>query len=206
MERSRIGKMIEPFVDEEDKLIILDLLDDFRKDVDNVGYEWCTAQSIDGFIESPYTDRKYDEVLLTDKLLEEGLSNGLHTVIHNHIYGSVPFPSPEDFETFIDYNVKYGIVTNEFGIFVIKNNNYNINLTSDEESNIQNAAINIKKKMEKDFQIDNPQYMGILEKDKDDKYYREVNDFVKQNYGKYESLYRDCLFNHNVEVKFIRTK
>ena len=204
MERSKIRQRIKNFVDEDDENIILDLLDDFRTGVDNVGYEWCTGRSMNGYVEGVYTDNKHDEVLLTEELEEKGLSEGLHTLIHNHIYGTAPFPSPEDFETFVENKVKYGIVSNEFGIFIIKNNNYDKELTLDEKSNIQNTAINIKKKMETDFQKDNPKYKDILEKDKEEDYYSEINDYVKQRREKYVSLYQDCLANHNIEAMFIK--
>jgi len=204
LERSRIKASIIDFMDETDRNIVLDLLDDFRTGVDNVGYEWCTGRSMKGYVEGVYTDNKQDEVLLTNELEEKGLSEGLHTLIHNHIYGNAPFPSPEDFETFVEYKVKYGIVSNEFGIFIIKNNNYDVDLTSDEKDEIITTSTNIKKKMESDFQKDNPKYQGILEDDKDDDYYSEINDYVKQHQEKYVSLYQDCLSNHNMEAMFIK--
>ena len=98
------------------------------------------------------------------------------------------------------------IVTNEFGIFIVKNNNYDVNLTNDEISNIQNTTINIKKKMESDFQKVNPQYEGILEDDKDDKYYQDINNFVKKCYADYDKLYQDCLRDYGFRTIFIRTK
>ena len=130
----------------------------------------------------------------------------MHTLIHNHIYDTVPFPSPEDFETFIEYNVKYGIVSNEFGIFIVKNKNHDKKLTSDEKDDIITTSTNIKKKMEKDFQRDNPKYKGILEKDKDDEYYSEINKYVKERQEEYVSLYENCLSNHNIDIKFIKAK
>ena len=95
-------------------------------------------------------------------------------------------------------------MSNEFGIFIIKNNNYDTKLTTEDSKKIITTSISIKKKMENDFQKDNPKYKDILEKDKDDAYYSEINDYVKQRHEKYVSLYQDCLANHNIEAMFIK--
>lgn len=205
MERSKIMERITGFVDSDDLNTILDLLDEFRIGVKNVGWEWCIGQSIMGFIEGIYTDEKEDEVLLTDKLMEEGSSKGLLTVIHNHIYDTVPFPSPEDFETFVTYKVKYGIVSNEFGIFIVKNNNYDVDLTPEESKKIIKTSISIKKKMEEDFQKLNPEYEGIVYDDKDDEYYTKINNYVKQHCKEYVELYQDCLSGQGIDIMFIKT-
>ena len=100
----------------------------------------------------------------------------------------------------INNNVEYGVITNNSGIVVIKNNNPALNKL--ESSNIDKIIFDCEKEIIKDLKEDkNITFDGT------DNHKRILNEYMKKNYNKYFDFYQDRLQdNLDIEIMFINVK
>ena len=162
-------------------------------------YEWCVGMAVNGFVSDVYTDYDPSGVDLTEELMEAGLFDGLKIVIHNHLKGQAPFASHYDIAAFIENRVEYGVVTNDFGVFIIKNKNIDKNYKN--STQIKECIGNLEERMEKEF-LTNNKYAKKWRESNEDKYYQELNNHIKNNYMHYLDEYK-TLLGDDFEVVFI---
>ena len=128
------------------------------------------------------------------------MEHNIPILIHNHPYSTPPFPSPDDFETFAKCGVKYGLVTNDVGTFIVKNTKYKTNKNNvvDIQSSIQDIVDN----MLEDFEIK----YGREFNDKNNVDLSDMNKLVNNNSNKYFNQYSKNLEKYGMEVIFINNE
>ncbi len=112
-----------------------------------------------------------------------------------------PLYSDKDLRLYLSNNIKYGVSTNEMGLFVVRNNN--------KEKLSKSDIDNIIGKMGK---IDNS-LIKKFEKDKKIKYNRNddnhkylLNEYLKDNFDEWEMKYNSFLSEYNMKATFINAK
>ena len=139
-------------MDDSDELkIILDLLNkNFRNKVYNTSYEWGAGIGMDGECQKTYSNWLRNKVFLSEILLDAAKNKGILTIIHSHPFTTSPLASFKDYELFAKNKVKYGIVTNEFGMMIIKNKNVAANYQN--SKTINDVAMDIEFQIKTDFE------------------------------------------------------
>lgn len=117
---------IKGFVDESDIKLLTKFLKSFISQVPNVYYEFGAA-NLFGSISLGFGDWE-GEVEVPNVVKIFGKKFSVPILIHNHPFRTSPFASPKDFRIYAEYGVHYGIVTNDFGTFIVKNNDIKGNM------------------------------------------------------------------------------
>ena len=187
---------IKGFVDESDIDLLTNFLKSFRDQVPNVYYEFGAA-NLFGSIHMGFGD--WERNIKIPKVLKKfGIKYNIPILIHNHPITISLFPSPEDFETYSKYGVHYGITTNEFGTFIVKNNNIDINMTKypDIKSVINKIKIGIL--------IDFKTKYGYKFDKNNSTHVKDINQMINDHFDKYFDQYQEALSNYDMEVLFIK--
>ena len=174
----------------------------FNDTTEDCNYEWIIGRTNKGHSpESARTDNKKTHVYLHQELRNLKAPEKLLVVIHNHIGGMTPLYSDKDLRLYLSNNIKYGVSTNEMGLFVVRNNN--------KEKLSKSDIDNIIGKMGK---IDNS-LIKKFEKDKKIKYNRNddnhkylLNEYLKDNFDEWEMKYNSFLSEYNMKATFINAK
>ena len=112
-----------------------------------------------------------------------------------------PLPSEKDLVLYLDKNIKYGITTNEMGLFVIRNNNKN-KLSKDDMDNLNENLMNMDKSLVKKFEKDRKMK---FDKENDNHKYL-LNEYLKDNFEEWKNEYTTIYSNYGMMVKFINAK
>ena len=195
------NKLGEIIVDSEELESILNLLDnEFRVHVYNTSYEWGAGIGMDGECQKTYSRWKRNKIPLSYILLQAGKNKGILTFIHNHPFTTSPLASCGDYREFARNKVKYGIVTNEFGMMIIKNKDVSYNFKKVRE--IRKIALNIEKGIRSDFNeylLDNGINPKRLPKNQ---YNRKFQKYAKNHHNKYLKIYQNNLKEY-FDITFI---
>ena len=110
----------------------------------------------------------------------------------------------------LNFDVKYGLITNEEGTFIIKNNSLSQN--KDNSKKIKDIGFKIEKNMTDDFNKDTGRiipstfYEGKpIDKytSEELKYFEERDKYVNKHKNKYKKLYENKLSDYDFEIKFL---
>ena len=200
--RDELNEKLSKIINDSDELnVILDLLDkNFRNKVYNTSYEWGAGIGMDGECQKTYSYWRNDNIPLSYLLLEAASNKGILTFIHSHPFNTSPLASFSDYKIFAKNKVKYGIVTNEFGMVVIKNKY--IHKNSKNFKKIENTASEIERGIEKDFKQSCTDKNIKYKKWSKNKYYKEFNKYARENHDKYLKRYQKEL-NEYFDITFI---
>lgn len=184
-----LGKIIK---DSDELNVILNLLDkNFRCKVYNTSYEWGAGIGMKGECQKTYSRWKRNKIPLSHVLLKAAKNKGILTFIHNHPFTTSPLASCGDYKVFAKNKVKYGIVTNELGMMIIKNKNVENNFENVRE--IREIALDIEKGIRRDFNK-NLSNRGINHKKlPKNEYNRKFQKYARQNHNYYLKQYQDGL-------------
>ncbi|WP_458456205.1 phage minor head protein [Methanobrevibacter sp.] len=189
---------IKGFVNEGDLNLLSNFLKSFINQVPNVHYEFGAANIV-GTINLGFGD--WDkEIKLPEVLKELGVQFNIPILIHNHPYNTSPFPSSYDFISYAKYGVKYGIVTNDLGTFIVKNNNVSGNKKEygDIEKPIKDIKIGIIEEFEEKY--------GYEYDENNKSHNKNISRMVNENSEKYREQYQKALNNFDMEVMFIKNE
>lgn len=184
--------------DLEDLKALLELL---NETCHNCEFEWMIGNTNKRFpMKKAYTSWERDNVFLPQELDNLGEKEHISILIHNHAWGINILPSDKDIKLIINNNVKYGVITNNSGLVVIKNNNPSLNKM--ESSKIEEIIISCEKQLIKDLKT-----YGNIKFDYSDNHKRILNEYVKKNQDKYVKLYCESLQeNFDIDIIFINVK
>lgn len=191
-------EQIKGFVDESDINSITDFLNKFINELPNVHREFGAAKLFGG-INIGFGDWK-NKIKIPNIIQKFGLKYNIPILIHNHPYNRSPFPSSKDFNSYAKYGAKYGIVTNDLGTFLVKNNNITGNKKAYGE--IEKPIMDIKLGMIEDFE----KKYGYTFNEKDSVHVKNISKMVNENSEKYLRQYQNALSNFNMEVMFIKNE
>lgn len=193
---------------------LIDNLYEFQGNVNYVDIEFATARTKKGTTSGLVSDGKSNTVNLTKKFLETAeKENGILYLIHNHPKSNPPLPSSKDLGYFASNKIKYGLITNEEGTFLIKNNKPSQN--NDKSQKIESIGVKIEEKMDNDFSEDTSNFLpNTWYEDKpiedytpeEIKYFKERDKYINEHKEKYINLYKEELSTYGFEVKFINSK
>ena len=197
-----LKKELDEIIDAEDKSSIMELLEKFNTTVLNCDYEWIIGVTTKGLSpKEARTDWEKKFVYLHQELLNLESSEKILAVIHNHIWGMNLLLSDKDLNLYLNYNVKYGITSNENGMLIMKNTN-DKKLSDKDIKNLLKGVNDIDKVIIKKF-----------ERDKDIKYYNNnenheylLNEYIKDNFDEWIYEYENLFTEYNIYVKYINTK
>lgn len=201
--REKLEKELEGVVKSDELDQILDLLDkNFRNNVYNTSYEWGAGIGIDGECQKTYTFWEREKILLSDVLLGAAKNKGILTFIHNHPFTTSVLASCGDYNLFAKNKIKYGIVTNELGMTIIKNKNIDINF--DNSLTIKEIAWNIEKGIRADFNEFLLEKEGINPKDLSKNVYKKrFHEYARTKHDKYLEQYQTKLGQY-FDITFIK--
>ena len=187
---------IKRFVDKEDIDLLSNFLKSFINQVPNVHYEFGAA-NLFGTINLGFSDWNKN-IDIPEVLRKYGIKYNIPILIHNHPYNTSPFPSYYDFISFAKYGVKYGIVTNDLGTFIVKNNNISGNKKGYDgiEKPIKDIKIGIIEEFEEKYGYEYDENNKIHNKN--------ISRMVNENSEKYREQYQDALNDFDMEVMFIK--
>ena len=204
--KNNFSMEVNGFVDSKDIPKIYRQLHTLNNRIKNKNLEHGNVRRKDGKLSKLNRSKIKNKVLLSSRLKRLGKRVGLHTAIHNHPIGESPLASPEDIGTYSKYKIKYGISANDFGIFIVKNNNPGGNMKKSKK--IEKHVEKIRQRMKKDFHktlseegIDD--WKKYKEENKEE-YNERLHDHVNHNNNKYVERYQECLNKCGMEVKFIK--
>ena len=104
------------------------LLELFNETCHNCEFEWMIGNTNKRFpMKKAYASWERDNVYLPKELDNLGEKEHISILIHNHAWGINILPSDKDIKLIINNNVQYGVITNNSGLVVIKNNNPSLN-------------------------------------------------------------------------------
>ena len=194
--QERIFKQqIKGFVNDSDIEQMTKLLKTFINDIPDVHKEFGAA-NLFGDISIGFGD--WENTVVPPYVVREfGLKYNIPILIHNHPYNSSPFPSAKDFAYYAKYGVHYGVVTNDLGTFIVKNNNIDGNKNNFRDITVQ--ITKIKKDMIEEFKT---KYGHSYNNNNDDDI-REISIMVNENSSKYIKQYQEALNGFDMEVIFI---
>lgn len=197
-----LEKELDGIIDSNDIPILLALFEKFNETTLNCDYEWIIGETNDGYSpKKARSDWKKTEVKLHYSLRNLESPEKLLVVIHNHIWGMTPLPSEKDLVLYLDNNIKYGITTNEMGLFVIRNNNKN-KLSEEDMDNLNENLMNMDKSLVKKFEKDRK--MKFDQENDNHKYL--LNEYLKDNFEEWKDEYTTIYFSYGMKVKFINAK
>ena len=125
----------------------------------------------------------------------------LLTVIHNHIWGMSPLPSEKDLNLYLNHEIKYGIITNEMGVFTIRNNNKK-KLSEDDMNDLLDDLADMDDLIIEKFENNKK----IIYDSNNDNHKYLLNEYLKSNFEYWVNEYESLLSNYNMKVKFINAK
>ena len=190
-------EQIKGFVDESDINSITDFLNKFINELPNVHSEFGAANLFGG-INIGFGDWTNNIIEIPNIIRKFGLKYNIPILIHNHPYNTSPFPSSKDLNSYAQYGTKYGIVTNDLGTFIVKNNNITENKKRYDE--IYEPIKDIKKGMIRDFKM---KYGYKYEKN-NRAHDKKISKMVNENSEKYLRQYQKALSDFDMEVMFIK--
>lgn len=202
IEEDVLEKELEGIVDKDDIPIILTLCERFNATTFDCNYEWAIGETDKGFSpKKARTDWSRTWVDLHSTLINLKHPEKLLISVHNHIWGMNILPSDKDLNLYCSNEVKYGIITNEMGMFIIRNNNKN-KLSKEDMDDLLDKLEDIDdfilEKFESDKNI-------IFDKNNDNHRYL-LNEYVKDNIDFWVNEYGSCLSEYDMKVKFINAK
>ena len=144
---------LEKFMGNKNLDNLKSLLSTMNKTCYNCEYEYMIGNTNKRFpMEKAYTSWERDNVYLPEELKDLGEKEHISILIHNHAWGMNILPSDKDIKLLINNNVEYGVITNNSGLVVIKNNNPALNKL--ESSNIDKIIFDCEKEIIKDLKED----------------------------------------------------
>ena len=155
---------------------------------------------MDGECQKTYSYWRNDNIPLSYLLLDAANNKGILTFIHSHPFTTSPLASFSDYKLFAKNKVKYGIVTNEFGMMVIKNKH--INKNSKNYKKIEDVASEIEEDINIDFKQSCKDKHLEYERWSQNKYYKEFNKYARENHDKYLERYKEELEEY-FDINFI---
>lgn len=210
LSKNQFKEECKGFIDKKD-MSLVDNLYEFQGNVKYVDVEFATARTKKGTFSGLISDGKSNSVNLTKKFLETAeKEKGILFLIHNHPKSNPPLPSSGDLEYFASNKVKYGLITNEEGTFIIKNNSLSQN--KDNSKKIKDIGFKIEKNMTDDFNKDTGRIIPstFYEGKPIDKYtseevnyFKERDKYVNEHKNRYINLYEKELSVYGFEVKFV---
>ena len=194
-----IEKELEGFIDSNEIPIVLALFNKFNEEVTDCNYEWIHGITNKGSSpKNARTDNKKTEVFLHESLRNLKAPETLLVVIHNHIWGMTPLYSDKDLRLYLSNNIKYGVTTNEMGLFVVKNNNKK-KLTKKEIDVLIDEITEVDAELIKKFNKDNK----LSYDSENDNHKYLLNEYLKKNFDYWQHKYNSILLEYNMEVTFI---
>ena len=164
-----------------------------------------------GTVSRIFSNGANKEVALSTTFLEIAKEDkGILYLIHNHPKSNPPLPSSDDLAYFTSLEIKYGLVTNEEGTFILKNNKSSQN--KDKYKEIYELGVKIEYKMKEHFSTDTGMvppptlYEGKPVKEytsEELKYFKERDKYVNEHKNKYKKLYEDELSDYGFEIEFL---
>lgn len=194
---------LEGIVDEEDIPSFLELVKKFNDTTLNCDYEWGIGETTKGYSpEKARTDWSKISVKLHDTLKNLTSPEKLLISIHNHIWGMPILPSDKDLKVYNSQEVKYGVITNEMGMLVFRNNN-KTKLSKEKMDDLFDKLDDIDVGIVEKFESDK----GIIFDKTNDNHRYLLNEYVKENIDFWVDEYASFLSDDfNIEVKFINAK
>lgn len=101
--------------------ILTEDLFNFQKNVHFINIEHGWAITNKGTVSGIFSNGANKEVALSTTFLEIAKEDkGILYLIHNHPKSNPPLPSSDDLAYFTSLEIKYGLVTNEEGTFILR--------------------------------------------------------------------------------------
>ena len=193
---------LKGIVDSGDIDSVLKVFEKFNGTVSTCDCEWILGATNKGYIPEkahPNWDKRFVNLHSTLNNLES--SEKLLTVVHNHIWGLNLLPSDKDLKLYVNNKVKYGVITNERGMFIIRNNN-KTKFSEDEMDRFIGDLANVEDMLVGKWE----EKEGMVYDKKDDDHKFMLNEYVNDNFETWFNEYNNYLSKYNIEVKFINAK
>lgn len=211
LSKGEFEKRLSGFMDSKTISVLTEDLFNFQKNVHFINIEHGWARTNKRTASGIFSNGANKEVALSADFLEIAKKDkGILYLIHNHPKSNPPLPSPEDLAYFTSLEIKYGLVTNEEGTFILKNNKSSQN--KDKYKEIYELGVKIEKEMKKNFSTDtgiippSTLYEGKPVKEytsEELKYFKERDKYVNEHKNKYKKLYEDELSDYGFEIEFL---
>lgn len=211
LSKGEFEKRLSGFMDSKTISVLTEDLFNFQKNVHFINIEHGWARTNKRTVSGIFSNGANKEVALSADFLEIAKKDkGILYLIHNHPKSNPPLPSPEDLAYFTSLEIKYGLVTNEEGTFILKNNKSSQN--KDKYKEIYELGVKIEKEMKKNFSTDtgiippSTLYEGKPVKEytsEELKYFKERDKYVNEHKNKYKKLYEDELSDYGFEIEFL---
>ena len=112
-----------------------------------------------------------------------------------------PLPSEKDLNLYLNHEIKYGIITNEMGVFTIRNNNKK-KLSEDDMNDLLDDLADMDDLIIEKFENNKK----IIYDSNNDNHKYLLNEYLKSNFEYWVNEYESLLSNYNMKVKFINAK
>lgn len=211
LSKGEFEKRLSGFMDSKTISVLTEDLFNFQKNVHFINIEHGWARTNKRTVSGIFSNGANKEVALSADFLEIAKKDkGILYLIHNHPKSNPPLPSPEDLAYFTSLEIKYGLVTNEEGTFILKNNKSSQN--KDKYKEIYELGVKIEDKMKEHFSTDTGMvppptlYEGKPVKEytsEELKYFKERDKYVNEHKNKYKKLYEDELSDYGFEIEFL---
>lgn len=211
LSKGEFEKRLSGFMDSKTISVLTEDLFNFQKNVHFINIEHGWARTNKRTASGIFSNGANKEVALSADFLEIAKKDkGILYLIHNHPKSNPPLPSPEDLVYFTSLEIKYGLVTNEEGTFILKNNKSSQN--KDKYNEIYELGVKIEDKMKEHFSTDIGMvppptlYEGKPAKEytsEELKYFKERDKYVNEHKNKYKKLYEDELSDYGFEIEFL---
>lgn len=211
LSKEEFEKRLSGFMDSKTISILTEDLFNFQKNVHFINIEHGWAITNKGTVSGIFSNGANKEVALSTTFLEIAKEDkGILYLIHNHPKSNPPLPSSDDLAYFTSLEIKYGLVTNEEGTFILKNNKSSQN--KDKYKEIYELGVKIEDKMKEHFSTDTGMvppptlYEGKPVKEytsEELKYFKERDKYVNEHKNKYKKLYEDELSDYGFEIEFL---
>lgn len=211
LSKEEFEKRLSGFMDSKTISILTEDLFNFQKNVHFINIEHGWAITNKGTVSGIFSNGANKEVALSTTFLEIAKEDkGILYLIHNHPKSNPPLPSSDDLAYFTSLEIKYGLVTNKEGTFILKNTKPSQN--KDKSEIIKCVGASIEDTMKKDFTRDtgisapSTLYEGKPVKEytsEELKYFEERDKYVNKHKNKYKKLYENKLSDYDFEIKFL---
>ena len=211
LSKGEFEKRLSGFMDSKTISVLTEDLFNFQKNVHFINIEHGWARTNKRTVSGIFSNGANKEVALSADFLEIAKKDkGILYLIHNHPKSNPPLPSPEDLAYFTSLEIKYGLVTNEEGTFILKNNKSSQN--KDKYKEIYELGVKIEDKMKEHFSTDTGmvppptlyESKPVKEYTSEElKYFKERDKYVNEHKNKYKKLYEDELSDYGFEIEFL---
>lgn len=148
LSKREFEKRLSGFMDSKTISVLTEDLFNFQKNVHFINIEHGWARTNKRTASGIFSNGANKEVALSDDFLEIAKKDkGILYLIHNHPKSNPPLPSSDDLAYFTSLEIKYGLVTNEEGTFILKNNKSSQN--KDKYKEIRDIGLKIEECLHK---------------------------------------------------------